>query len=104
MNITILSFAMRDFLLALSSFDHWHQIPGVQPTVNTMNSLLVALAGGLLASAASVDVTCNPDSLNTTSFNYINDIANQTVYEMAVKFNRGVCDIGRANLSMPPPN
>lgn len=99
----MLSFAMRDFLLVLSSFD-WHQIPGVQLTVNTMNSLLIALAGALLASAASVDVTCNPDSLNTTSFNYINDIANQTVYEMAVKFNRGVCDIGRANLSMPPPN
>jgi hypothetical protein len=56
-------------------------------------SIVAAAAGA--ASAA----TCDPTSLNTTSFNYINDVANQTVYEMAVKFNRGVCDIGRANLS-----
>ena len=57
---------------------------------------LVALAGTAVNAA---DSTCDPASLNTTSFNYINDVANQTVEEIVLKFNRGVCDIGRANLS-----
>jgi hypothetical protein len=63
-------------------------------------SMLVALACAMFSSAQATNTTCDPASLNTTSFNYVNDIENQTVYEMAVKFNRGVCDIGRANLSL----
>lgn len=58
-----------------------------------------ALLGAYFASANEVRSHCNHKSLNTTSFNYVTDVANQTVHEMAVKFNRGVCDIGRANLS-----
>ncbi|PQE18311.1 Intracellular hyphae 1 protein [Rutstroemia sp. NJR-2017a WRK4] len=60
--------------------------------------MLVALACAMFSSAHATNATCDPASLNTTSFNYVNDIENQTVHEMAVKFNRGVCDIGRANL------
>lgn len=58
-----------------------------------------ALVGAMLASVAAATAACNPASLNTTSFNYVNDIENQTVHDIAVKFSRGVCDIGRANLS-----
>lgn len=61
--------------------------------------VLTALAGAILAFAGEATATCNPSSLNTTSFNYVNDVANQTVHQIAKKFNRGVCDIGRANLS-----
>ncbi|KAJ5116168.1 hypothetical protein N7456_000516 [Penicillium angulare] len=61
-------------------------------------TIVTALLGCLFASATEARTTCNPHSLNTTSFNYVNDVANQTVHEIAVKFNRGVCDIGRANL------
>jgi hypothetical protein len=70
------------------------------------HSILASVAVAALSCAAVVNADCDPTSLNTTSFNYVNDIANQTVYEMAVKFNRGVCDIGRANLSslMPFPS
>jgi hypothetical protein len=72
------------------------------PTEIMLNSrcILVALACAMLSSAQATNATCDPASLNTTSFNYVTDIENQTVYEMAVKFNRGVCDIGRANLSL----
>lgn len=62
-------------------------------------SSLAALAAATLVAAQTTSVTCDPTTLNTTSFDYYIDVANQTVYEMAVKFNRGVCDIGRANLS-----
>ncbi|CAI7637063.1 hypothetical protein N7533_009316 [Penicillium manginii] len=57
-----------------------------------------ALLGAYFASANEVRTHCNHKPLNTTSFNYFTDVANQTVHEIAVKFNRGVCDIGRANL------
>ncbi|KAJ5621522.1 hypothetical protein N7528_006305 [Penicillium herquei] len=68
-----------------------------------IGSLLPALLGAMLVSTAQAKVptsslTCDPSSLNTTRFNYVNDIANQTVHQIAKKFNRGVCDIGRANL------
>ena len=62
-------------------------------------SILAALAAATVVAAQTTSVTCDPTSLNTTSFDYYVDVANETIYEMAVKFNRGVCDIGRANLS-----
>lgn len=62
-------------------------------------TVLLSLMSVMIASITEARATCNPVSLNTTSFNYVNDVANQTVYEIAVKFDRGVCDIGRANLS-----
>lgn len=58
-----------------------------------------ALLGAYFVSANEIRAHCDSQSLNTTSFNYVTNVENQTVYEMAVKFNRGVCDIGRANLS-----
>lgn len=64
-----------------------------------ITSILTTLAGAVLASAPASKAACNPATLNDTSFNYVNDIENQTVHDIAVKFNRGVCDIGRANLS-----
>jgi hypothetical protein len=62
-------------------------------------TVLPALMGAMLAFTAEAAQRCNPAALNTTSFNYVNSIENQTVHEIAKKFNRGVCDIGRANLS-----
>ena len=64
--------------------------------LSALSFTLVALAGTAVYAA---DSTCDPASLNTTSFNYVNNVANQTVEQIALKFNRGVCDIGRANLS-----
>lgn len=58
-----------------------------------------AIAVAIMAFTAEAAHNCDPATLNTTSFNYVNDIANQTVHDIAKKFNRGVCDIGRANLS-----
>lgn len=64
------------------------------------STLLSAVASVLFASAADATHHCNPATLNTTRFNYVNDIENQTVHQIAKRFNRGVCDIGRANLSL----
>lgn len=62
--------------------------------------LLSAVTSVLFASATDATHHCNPATLNTTSFNYVNNIENQTVHQIAKRFNRGVCDIGRANLSL----
>ncbi|KAI9933949.1 hypothetical protein AWENTII_000296 [Aspergillus wentii] len=63
-----------------------------------LSTVFASLIGAMLAPTAEATSHCNPATLNTTSFNYVNSVENQTVYEIAKKFNRGVCDIGRANL------
>jgi len=63
------------------------------------HAIIQITMGFMIASATGVQASCNPKSLNTTSFNYYNNVENQTIHDIAVKFNRGVCDIGRANLS-----
>lgn len=59
-------------------------------------TLFVALVAAVLPTAAA---TCDLSTLNTTSFEYSYTIANETIQQIADKFDRGVCDIGRANLS-----
>lgn len=63
------------------------------------STIIQATMAFMIASTTGAQATCNPKSLNTTTFNYYNDVENQTIHDIAVKFNRGVCDIGRANLS-----
>lgn len=65
-------------------------------------SIAVALAGAVAVavSAQAANVTCDTSLLNTTSSTYYVGTANKTIYDIAVEVNRGVCDIGRANLSM----
>ena len=63
-------------------------------------SIAVALAGAVAVSAQVANVTCDTSLLNTTSSTYYVGTANKTIYDIAVEVNRGVCDIGRANLSM----
>lgn len=67
------------------------------------HTILQATLGFMIASATGAQAICNSTSLNTTSFNYYNDVENQTIHDIAIKFNRGVCDIGRANLSASIP-
>lgn len=84
-----------DYHSEFNLYQRWFPLQDVM----FFTTVLTALSGAVLASATTTNATCDPNTLNTTSFNYVNDIANQTVHEIAVKFNRGVCDIGRANLS-----
>ncbi|PYH31295.1 uncharacterized protein BO87DRAFT_315550 [Aspergillus neoniger CBS 115656] len=59
-----------------------------------------------LGTIAVASASCDPSTLNTTSYLY--DITEETtVFEVARKTNRGVCDIGRHNLMADvtiPPN
>lgn len=72
-----------------------------------MKSLISAIS--ILLSMGTVTVvsaSCDQSALNTTSYLY--DITEETtVFEVARKTNRGVCDIGRHNLMADvtiPPN
>lgn len=62
-------------------------------------SIALALVGTVVVSAQATNDTCDTSLLNTTSSSYYVGIANKTIYDIAVEVNRGVCDIGRANLS-----
>ncbi|KAJ5679871.1 hypothetical protein N7462_008115 [Penicillium macrosclerotiorum] len=63
-----------------------------------MSTVFPALLGSIMAFITEATCHCNTAALNTTSFNYVNNVENQPVYEIAKRFNRGICDIGRANL------
>ncbi|GKZ36125.1 hypothetical protein AbraIFM66950_007032 [Aspergillus brasiliensis] len=67
------------------------------------SAISMLLSMGIIAVASAA---CDPSTLNTTSYLY--DITEETtVFEVARKTNRGVCDIGRHNLMADvtiPPN
>ncbi|PVH79304.1 hypothetical protein DL98DRAFT_560829 [Cadophora sp. DSE1049] len=61
-------------------------------------SIVAALVGAVVVSAQATNITCDTSLLNTTSSTYYVASANKTVYDIAIEVNRGICDIGRANL------
>lgn len=61
-------------------------------TISILSGLLV-LAPSTLATAS-----CNPSTLNTTTYLYPITTQGTTVSDVAAATNRGVCDIGRQNL------
>ncbi|KAL4808786.1 hypothetical protein BDV18DRAFT_157724 [Aspergillus unguis] len=57
------------------------------------------LASALASASASASAsTCNPNTLNTTTYLYPITKENTTVADVAKLTNRGLCDIGRQNL------
>ncbi|KAL4897514.1 hypothetical protein BDV59DRAFT_197806 [Aspergillus ambiguus] len=52
----------------------------------------------LASSLSTAAATCNPQTLNTTTYLYPITKENTTVFDVAKATNRGVCDIGRHNL------
>ncbi|RDW72416.1 uncharacterized protein DSM5745_07588 [Aspergillus mulundensis] len=61
-----------------------------------MKSLIALLALSLPAIVLST--SCDPSTLNSTTYLYPITTPNTTVFDVAKATNRGVCDIGRQNL------
>lgn len=62
-------------------------------TISILSGLLFAFTPSTLATAS-----CNPSTLNTTTYLYPITKQGTTVFDVAAATNRGVCDIGRQNL------
>lgn len=60
------------------------------------NCFLLALATTALAIPHTARASCDESSLNSTSFVYTTT-SEDTIFSIAKKFNRGACDIARAN-------
>ncbi|KAE8316078.1 hypothetical protein BDV41DRAFT_584318 [Aspergillus transmontanensis] len=71
------------------------------------SSFTLAALTASLALITPATATCDPSTLNTTTYYYPITEANTTVFDVARITKRGVCDIGRQNLMADvtiPPN
>ncbi|KAJ5851560.1 uncharacterized protein N7529_010945 [Penicillium soppii] len=62
----------------------------------SLNAFLLGLATTAVAIPHTTRATCDEASLNTTSFVYTTT-SDDTIFSIAKKFDRGACDIARAN-------
>ena len=72
-----------------------------------MKGFLSVLTAFPLAAVNLAAATCNPNALNTTTYQYPITKEGTTVFDVARATKRGVCDIGRQNLMADvtiPPN
>ncbi|KAE8400637.1 hypothetical protein BDV37DRAFT_286382 [Aspergillus pseudonomiae] len=62
-----------------------------------MKSVTLATLAASLALITPATATCDPSTLNTTTYYYPITEANTTVFDVARITKRGVCDISRQN-------